>query len=205
MIDALDLQHVERIADVLRRTLFAGMRDRMQAELAAAREHASELLRRVAALARVESDANELAAIRHRFFQRRERLFLAEMAQEAHDQRAADAELALRANAGSREAADHRLEAHAARGMGLRIEEQFGVDDVVGGCAREIRHCHVLEILCLNQHARAGVVDVEEALQVGERIGGAQRSHARVRERDAIALRQREDQLGLERAFDVDV
>ena len=71
--------------------------------------------------------------------------------------------------------------------------------------APQIGHGHVEEVLLLQQHAGAGVVDVEEALQVGERVGRAQRLDARVRQRDAIALGQREDQLGLERALDVDV
>ena len=57
----------------------------------------------------------------------------------------------------------------------------------------------------LQQHAGAGVVDVEEALQVGEGVGRAQRLDAGVGQRHAVALRQREDQLGLERALDVDV
>ena len=89
--------------------------------------------------------------------------------------------------------------------MRLRVEEQLGVHDLVGRGAPEVGHRHVEEVLFLQQHAGAGVVDVEEALQVGERVGRAQRLDARVGQRDAVALGQREDQLGLERAFDVDV
>ena len=48
VVDALDLEHIERAPDVGRRPLLAGVRDDVQAELAAAREHARELLRRVA-------------------------------------------------------------------------------------------------------------------------------------------------------------
>ena len=62
VVDALDLQHVERLADVRRRALLAGVRDRVQARAARRlREHARELARRVAALAGVEPDADEVA------------------------------------------------------------------------------------------------------------------------------------------------
>ena len=73
VVDALDLQHVERAADVCGRPLLAGVGDAVQAELAAAREHARELLRRMAALAAVEADADELVAVRQRLLERRER------------------------------------------------------------------------------------------------------------------------------------
>jgi hypothetical protein len=53
--------------------------------------------------------------------------------------------------------------------------------------------------------AGAGVVDIEKALQIAEGVGLAQGLHARVGQRHAVALRQREDQLRLQRAFDVDV
>ena len=128
------------------------------------------------------------------------------MAQEAQDQRGAHAELASahRTQARCRPSitVSHR---HAARGVRLRVEEHLGVHHVVGRGAFEIGPGHVVEILLVQQHAGAGVVDVEEALQVGEGVGAAQLFHARVGNGDAVALRQREDQLGLERALDVDV
>ena len=101
--------------------------------------------------------------------------------------------------------ADHRADVDAARSVRLRVEEDLGVDHVVGGRAFEVGERHVGEVALVQQHAGAGVVDVEEALQIGEGIGGAQGLDVRIGERDAVALRQREDQLGLERALDVDV
>jgi hypothetical protein len=64
---------------------------------------------------------------------------------------------------------------------------------------------HVVEVLLLQQHAGASVVDVEKALQVGEGVGRAQGLHAGVGQRHAVALGQREDHLRLQRALDVDV
>ena len=59
--------------------------------------------------------------------------------------------------------------------------------------------------LLADQHARAGVVDVEEALQVGELVRRAQRLDRRPGERDPVAPREPEHELGLERALDVQV
>ena len=63
----------------------------------------------------------------------------------------------------------------------------------------------LVEVVLADQHAGARVVDVEEALQVGERVRRAQRRDGGMRERDAVAPREPEDELGLERALDVDV
>jgi hypothetical protein len=60
VVDALHLQHVQRSLDVGRRAFFAGMGHEVQAEFAAAREHARELLRRVAAFAAVQAHADEV-------------------------------------------------------------------------------------------------------------------------------------------------
>src|SRR3546814_17969189 len=59
----------------------------------------------------------------------------------------------------------------------------------------------VEEVLFVQQHAGPGVVDVQEALQVGEGIGRAQRLDAGVGQGDAVALRQGEAELGFQGAF----
>jgi hypothetical protein len=205
VVDALDLQHIERAPHVLGRPLLTRMRDQVQAQLAAAREHARELLGRMADFARIESHADELVAERQRLLQRLERLFFAQMAQEAEDERGAHAELRLCIDARAVQAVDHRLHRHAARGVRLRVEEHLGVHHVVGRGALQVSPGHVVEVLLFQQHARAGVVDVQEALQVGEGVGAAQFFDAGIRNGHAVALREREDQLGFERAFDVHV
>ena len=205
MVDALDLQQVERGPHVGRRAFFPGVRHQVQPQLAAAREDARELLGRMAHLAGIEPDADELVAIGQRLLQRLERFLLAQVAQEAQDQRRAHAQLVLGLLAGAVQAVDHGLHAHAARGVRLRVEEDLGVHHVVGCRTAQVGPGHVVEVLLLQQHAGAGVVDVQEALQVGEGVGAAQLLHARVGNLHAVALGQREDQLGLERALDVDV
>ncbi len=61
-------------------------------------------------------------------FERRQRLVLAQVAQEAQDQLGAHAELGMGAVAGVVQPLDHRLEGHAACGVRLRVEEDLGVD-----------------------------------------------------------------------------
>jgi hypothetical protein len=159
------------------------MRDQVQAQLAAAREHARELLRRMPHLAGVEPDADEAVAKRQRLLQRLEGLFLAQVAQEAQDQRGAHAQLRAGLHAGAVQAVDDGLHRHAARGVRLRVEEHLGVHHVVGrGALEQVGPGHVEEVLLLQQHAGAGVVDVQEALQVGEGVGLAQVLDARVRD-----------------------
>ena len=164
MVDAFGVQHIERAPDVGRRAFFAGVRYEAQAEFAAAREHPSELLRRVATLAAVEADADELLAIRQRLLQCGERRLFAQVAQKTHDQQGADTELALRRLARTGEAVDHDLETHAAVSVSLRVEEDFGVHHLVGGGATEVGHPHVEEVFFLQQHARTSVIDVEKTL-----------------------------------------
>ena len=181
------------------------MRHEFEPELAAAREHAGELLGRVAALAAVQAHADEVLAPGQRGLERGEGVFLAQVAQEAQDQLRADAQFLVRAPAGVVQAANDLLHRHAARGVRLRVEEDLCVHDVVRRSTLEVGPGHVEEVGLLDEHAGPGVVDVQEALQVGEGIGRTQRLHARVGQRDAVARRQPEDQLRLERALDVDV
>src|SRR6185436_4577869 len=74
VIDPLRVQHVEGALDVGRRSLLAGVGDAVQAERAGPVEDAREFFRRVAALAAVEADADEVLAPRQRGVERRDRL-----------------------------------------------------------------------------------------------------------------------------------
>ena len=174
------------------------MRDQVQAEFAAAREHARELLGRIAALAAVEPHADELVAKRQRLFERGERGFLGQVAQEAQDERRVDAVRGLRLRTGACQPVDDGRERDAAVRVRLRVEEDLGAHDVIGRRAVEVRHAHVEEVVLADQHAGARVVDVEEALQVAKRVRRAQRFDGRIRKRDPVALCEPKDELGLE-------
>ena len=205
VVDALHFQHIERAPHISGRAFFAGVRDQVEVQFAAAREHAGELLGRVAHLAGVKADADELVPVRQRLFQRGEGFFLAQVAQEAQDQRGTDAELVLRIDAGTVQPVDHDLDVDTARRVRLRVEEHLGVDHVVGGSTLQVGPGHVVEILLFQQHAGAGVVDVQKGLQIGEGIGTAQRLDIGIGQRHAVALRQRKNQFGLQRTLDVHV
>src|SRR5262249_44207505 len=101
--------------------------------------------------------------------------------------------------------AEHDLERDAARGVGLRVEEQLGVDDVVGVRAREVGHREGVEVAPVAQNAAAGVVEIEERLEVGELVGGTDGVDGGVGQADAVFWRETEHHLGFERALDVEV
>ncbi|MCY1225920.1 hypothetical protein D9M72_381320 [compost metagenome] len=203
VVDALHLEDVECVGDVLRRTFLARVGHQVQAQLTRLGKYARELLGRVALLGRIQAHADKAVAVGQRRFQRGEGVFLRQMAQEAQDQAAGEVIFGARLGQGIGDAVDHHADGHAARGMGLRIEEDLGVADVVGDGALDVVHGHVEEIFLGQQHAGAGVVDVQERLQVGKGVGGAQRLDAGVGQRHLVALRQPEDQFRFKRAFDM--
>jgi hypothetical protein len=61
----------------------------------------------------------------------------------------------------------------------------------------------VVEVLLLLQDPQVGVVQVQEGLQAVELVHGPQFGHVRSRQRHAVAGRQPDQQLRLERAFDM--
>jgi len=76
---------------------------------------------------------------------------------------------------------------------------------IVGMDAFEIRKGEIEEILLGDQHGHALIVNVEKVLQLPELIGAAQCLNRPEWQGDAVAPREREHQLGLEAALDVDV
>ena len=185
MVDALHLQQVQRGPDVGRRPLLAGVRDQVQAQLAAAREDARELLGRVADLAGVEADADELVAKRQRLLQRVERF-----GSRSRDGAGSTGSVRrVHAQLRAAPAAQARCRPLITVAMGTPravcvcgSKKISACTHVVGRGALQVGPGHVVEVLLLQQHAGAGVVDVQEALQVGEGVGAAQLLDAGVRQ-----------------------
>ena len=100
---------------------------------------------------------------------------------------------------------NHHPHVHAALGVGLGVKEDFRAHHVVLRRTLQIGHRHVVEVLLMEQHAGTGVVDIQKALQIGESVGAAQCLHAVVLQRHLIARSQSEDELWLQRAFNVHV
>src|SRR4051812_23220306 len=65
MVDPFRTEHIESLPDVLRWSLLARVRHRMQAGVTRRLESLGELLRRMANLRRVEPDSEKLLAMRH--------------------------------------------------------------------------------------------------------------------------------------------
>ena len=127
------------------------------------------------------------------------------MAQKTHDQAGPHAELPLGVDDGAVQAADHGGEGDAAGGVALRIEEHFDVAHIVGMRALQIGERQIVEILLGDQHRHALIIDVEKILQVAKPVGLAHRVDRFVFQPHAVAARQRQHQLRLQAAFDVNV
>ncbi len=133
------------------------------------------------------------------------RFLFTEVAQEAEDQATADAQLLAAVVQRLVDAIEHHFERDAAVGVGLRVKERFGVDHVLGFAALQVGPGQVVEVLLGTQHIRALVIQVEKLLQVVEGIGTTQGLHIGPGQGDLVALGQGEQQLGLQRAFQVQV
>ena len=161
MIDALHAQLIQRSANVARRRLLAGVCGALDLLARGDGVELAEERRREGQLVAIEADASELAALevgqgRVEGF---ERVWDGQVAQEAHDEQGGEAELALGALAGGCEAGYDGLVGDAAGGVGLWVEENFGVADALGVGALEVVPGEVLEVGGGQQHGlRGGVV-----------------------------------------------
>ncbi len=203
VVDARHAEQIDRVADIGRRAFFTGMRNAQKTLSERASKNAFELSRRVAGLARVEPDADDPVAVRQGLLERRKRGLLVEMTQEAHDQFAADTEFAATFFQRTQQAADYRIEADAAIGVRLRVEKNLGMDYVILLAAQQVGPGQVEEILFLDQHVGALVVNIEKRLQVGKLVRGAYFVGTGKRDFDLVAPRQLEHQLGFEAALDM--
>ncbi len=128
-----------------------------------------------------------------------------EVAQEAQDQLGRDAQLVLRAHDRPTIARDDGVERHTAAGVRLRVEEHLGVHDALRRGLLQVRPGEVVEVLRGLQHPHRRVVDGEEAREIGEVVGRPHLLHRGLVEFDAVAGGERELQLGLEGALEVQV
>jgi hypothetical protein len=89
--------------------------------------------------------------------------------------------------------------------MGLGVEEDLRVHDVVAMHPHQIGPRQVVEVLLGQQHPGALVVEIQELLEVAKLVRGSQLLDRGIREMDPVAFRDLEHQLRLQRAFDVHV
>ena len=205
VIDALDPQYVDRLPDIVGRALLAGMGHQAEPRVPGPLEDAGEVPRGMADLRGIEADADDPILVVKGEIEGRLRVGLVEMAQEAHDEMARDAEVALRFVEGALQPVDHRPERDPALEMSLGIEEDLDMAQTLAPDLGEIGGGEIVEILLGPQHRHALIVEIEEILQPGEIVGLAERRDGQVGQSETIAGGEPEHELRLEAALDMDM
>ena len=190
--------------DVLGRALFAGVGNGTEAGTDGAVEDVPELLRWMTDLRRIEADAEDQVPMGERLLERRHRVIGRAITQEAHDQVRRHPALS-RLGQGPTDPADNGFELHAARDMGLWVEENLYVTNALLAGTGEVGDGELEKIPFVDEDRTRPVINVQERLEVGEPVGPSDRFRVRIREAYAVALGQLEHQLGLERSLDVQV
>ena len=111
----------------------------------------------------------------------------AQVPEKAHDEARGEAQTNLAVHEGVSDARYRRLEGEAAARVGLRVEEDLGVSHALGGRLLQVGQGQLVEILLLQEHAHAFVVEVEKGLEVGEVVGPARLLDGGVGEGEAVA------------------
>jgi len=87
--------------------------------------------------------------------------------------------------------------------MGLRIEENFDMPDIVGRDPFKIRPCEIVEVLLVPQDRHALIIDVKKLLKVRERIGRSGLVQRLERDGYPVSPSNRHHELGFKAAFNV--
>ena len=132
MVDACSLQQTQRLPDVFCRSCLAGMGDREEVVLACSLEDVDKLRWWMADFVRIESYSGDVFPIWQRLLRGVEGRLDTQMSQKAHDQARGDAIGPLALDQRPADTSDHRRKWDPALGMGLWIEEDFGVLDMLG-------------------------------------------------------------------------
>ncbi len=131
MVDAFDVENVERLPDVVGRAFLPRVRDSAQPLRTRTVVDVLELRRGIAGFPRVESDADDVFLVRERGFERAHRLGLGKMAEEAQDQFRGDGELVSALGQRALDPLDDGTHRDPARRVRLRIEEDLRVADAL--------------------------------------------------------------------------
>ncbi|KAG0927063.1 hypothetical protein G6F31_018183 [Rhizopus arrhizus] len=123
-----------------------------QAFRAGAVDHPVEQTRREALFAAVQADRDEGVAKGQGLVKGAHGLLFGQVAQKTQDQAAGHAQLLAAVIQRLADAVDHNGEWHAAVGMGLRVEEGFGVHHVLLAALQQISPGQVVEVLLGAQH-----------------------------------------------------
>ncbi len=181
------------------------MGDEVQSFGGGAGEHVSEQRVGKADLGGVQSDPDDVIAKREHRGEHLVGGVGTEVTQETHDQVRRHVVASLPVTQPGGEAVDHRAQRHTVGEVGLRVEEDLGAPHVALIGPAEVRNRQLVEVLLAAQHPQVGVMQVEERLQVGERIPCPELVEIGGRKPGTVAGGQRQDHLWLQRPLDVHV
>ncbi|GAA4854623.1 hypothetical protein GCM10023201_55750 [Actinomycetospora corticicola] len=203
MVDPLDPEQVERLPHVRGGALLPRVGHQPQPLGAGPGVDLGEQRRRIPDLGRVQPDPQQGRPARDQRVEHRHRLLDRPVAQEARDEPRRHSGRGR--GEGARDPLQHRLDRDATGEVGLRVDEQLDVAHPGRRGPRQVRLRHRREVRRLPEHRHVRVVEVEEVLEVVEGVAGAQVLEVAVGQGHPVPLGQLHDQLGLERALDVDV
>jgi hypothetical protein len=149
VVDPLGVQEIERLPDVVGRTLFTGVGDGAQARLPRSVINRPELRRGMADFRGIEPDAQDPIPIRQGPAKRLHRGVLAQVAQKTQDEPAGDLEPVAGVLEGAMDPGDHHFEGHAPIGVRLWVEEDLGMANSLPGRPIQVRPGQLVEVLLL--------------------------------------------------------
>lgn len=205
MVDAFDVQHVQRLPDVFRRTLLTGMSDEMQAHARRALIYLFKQFGRIADFRGVQTDRQQFVGAGCRGVEQGLCRFDRQVAYNAENQRGVDAICVAASRDAVLQTVKHKVVVESVVHMHLQIEEDLRAAHPVLVRVREVGEHQIGEVLAGAQHAHELVVQVEEGLQVGEIVAGAQIVKSVERQGDAVAFRHSQGEFRFQRAFDMQV
>src|SRR5215467_7435372 len=152
-----------------------------------------------------ETDAKDAVVPWLKFDNHGQRVGFIELPLNARDQSAGNAMGIMGSIEGGEDILDDGCDGHSPAQMRLRANEDLSVTDILMCRPRQIGLGHLVEIVTSLQHCEAKVIEVEERLQVVERVSAAQRRCIGIWQSHAVSLRQGEQHFGLERALQMHV
>ncbi len=129
----------------------------------------------------------------------------AEMPKKTENQVGSDTPLLFCILKSAVDASMNRLKGDTSLSMGLGVEENFSMADILGGAAFQVGPGKVVEILLSLQHSRPRIVEIQRRLQVLELIGGSHRIYRGIGKGNIVTLSQREHQFRLKRSLNVNM
>ena len=138
VVDALGAQQVQGLPDVGGGAFFAGVGDAVESHVAGGGEHFGEFFGWVADFGGVQAHGVDVFQVGACLVEGVEGFLGGAVTQEAQDEAGADVVGAFAVVQGGGEAVDDGVDADAAAGVGLGVEEDLGVAYALGGGAGEV-------------------------------------------------------------------